>query len=103
MSLTYAYYIVDQPGFIEQFCKNLDKPEMKCDGKCHLKDVVEKKTTKEKTPINLIAPEKITLFFDNNKNKILVFNSFKKGKHSNRYMNLYAFNKDLSLDRPPQV
>ncbi len=43
--LTYAYYYADQSYFIAQFCDNIDKPEMKCNGKCHLKEVTEKNAT----------------------------------------------------------
>ena len=48
--LTYAYYYIDQSDFIAQFCENTDKPELKCNGKCHLQEVSKKDATNDKAP-----------------------------------------------------
>lgn len=102
ISLTYTYYYADQSGFIELFCENVDKPEMQCNGKCHLKDVVEKTTTNEKTPINLIAPKEITLFFEIiNEIDLQSINSNRNKQHD-WYFNLYSFTKEYSWYHPPQ-
>ncbi len=103
VSLTYAYYIVDQPGFIEQFCEKIDKPEMKCNGKCHLKDVVEKKITTEDVPLNMIVLEEPTLFFKNIKNLDLNSDSIERKQQPDWYFNFYTYTGNYSLDRPPQV
>jgi len=103
VSLTYAYYYIDQSGFIEQFCENIDKPEMECNGKCHLKNIVEKKTSNEKTPINLIVQEEITLFFDHLNNLDLVLNIIEKREKNEYYFNFYSYSKEYSLYHPPQV
>jgi len=103
VSLTYAYYFVDQPGFIEQFCENIEKPEMKCDGKCHLKDVVEKKTTKEDVPVNMIVLEETTLFFKKITNPNLKGNIFEEKKQFIWYSNFYSYTDGYSIDRPPEV
>lgn len=39
--LVYAYYLLDQEGFIEQLCENRDKPELQCDGKCYLSQMLK--------------------------------------------------------------
>ncbi len=103
VSLTYAYYYVDQPGFIERFCGNIDKPEMKCNGKCHLKDVVEKKTANEDVPLNMIVLEEPTLFFKNIKNINLNSESIEIKQQPEWYFNFYTYTRTYSLDRPPQV
>ena len=103
VSLTYAYYYVDQSGFIERFCENLDKPEMKCDGKCHLKNVVVEKTTKEDAPINMIVLEETNLYFKNIKDIDLDFNSLDRKEKFDRYFNIYSFSTNFSLDRPPEA
>lgn len=33
-------YLLNQDFITENFCVNKDKPEMSCNGKCHLKDMV---------------------------------------------------------------
>ena len=62
MSLTYAYYNIDTVGFIEKLCENKDKPELQCNGKCHLKKVVENNTNNDKQPIKAVNLKDITLF-----------------------------------------
>jgi len=36
VSFVYGWYVLDMGSFIEQLCKNKDKPEMQCNGKCYL-------------------------------------------------------------------
>lgn len=43
-------------NFIENFCVNTDKPELECDGKCYLSDVLDKKTPE--------APKNASIFLD---------------------------------------
>lgn len=38
--LVYTYYVCNKAYIIEQLCENKAKPELKCDGKCHLKKVM---------------------------------------------------------------
>lgn len=52
-SIVTINYFVNQAEIIELFCINKGKPELKCDGKCHLNSQlseVEKNT--EKTPFS---------------------------------------------------
>ena len=64
--LTYTYYYVDQTDFIAQFCDNIDKPEMKCDGKCHLKEVTEKDATNDKAPSKMLLSKSVVLYVQKN-------------------------------------
>jgi len=49
--LVYAYYVTNKTYIVEQLCENKDKPELKCDGKCHLRKVLAIQTEAE-TPEN---------------------------------------------------
>lgn len=102
MSLTYAYYNIDTVGFIEKLCENKDKPELQCNGKCHLKKLVDNNTNNDKEPVKAVNLKDITLFvvefmkYD--------FNSVSfKNVQLGSYNNLYAFSLIDSLDRPPQT
>lgn len=51
--LIYAYYIANKDYIKSQLCENKGEPELKCDGKCHLKKVLsvsKKKNTSEPQP-----------------------------------------------------
>ena len=48
--LVYSYYVCNKAYIIEQLCENKNQPQLKCDGKCHLKKVLQvqaKKTPQE--------------------------------------------------------
>ena len=102
VSLTYAYYNLDTVSFIEKLCENKDKPELQCNGKCHLKKLVDNNTNNDKEPVKAVNLKDITLFvvefmkYD--------FNSVSfKNVQLGSYNNLYAFSLIDSLDRPPQT
>ncbi|PKR79931.1 hypothetical protein CW751_12675 [Brumimicrobium salinarum] len=77
LMLSYAFnqlgvfieYISDVERFTELYCENKDKPEMECNGKCHLADQLaeneEQKQNKElQTPTEILlyqAPNRIEI------------------------------------------
>lgn len=58
----YLYYSVDREGFIEALCENTDKPELKCEGKCMLSQMLVTQDDDKELPMPLIGWEQ-TLFF----------------------------------------
>jgi len=102
VSFTYAYYYLDKSDFIERLCENKDKPEMHCDGKCHLKKVAEKNTENDKEPIKGVTFKEITLFVVE-QTKYEFTNSSLKKVQLTRYNNLYAYSISKTFDHPPQV
>jgi hypothetical protein len=102
VSFTYGYYYLDTSGFIERLCVNKDKPEMQCNGKCHLKKVVENNTNDDKEPFKGFNFKEITLFVVKQASYNFINITTKKVECS-KYNNLYAFSKYSTLDHPPQV
>ena len=102
VSFTYAYYYLDKSDFIERLCENKDKPEMHCDGKCHLKKVAEKNTENDKEPIKGVTFKEITLFVVE-QIKYDFTNSSLKRVQLIKYNNLYAYSISKTFDHPPQV
>ncbi|WP_245539779.1 hypothetical protein [Psychroflexus tropicus] len=45
-----SYYVAFTDNFIENYCENKDQPELECDGKCYLSDVLDRK--EPETPKN---------------------------------------------------
>jgi len=39
--LVYTYYVTNKPYIVEQLCENKDQPALKCDGKCHLRQLLQ--------------------------------------------------------------
>jgi len=63
----YLDYYINKKYIVENFCVNKDKPEMGCEGKCHLKKQLEK-TNPENNSDLPVPPsnneETLVLFFE---------------------------------------
>lgn len=62
VSFTYAYYELDPVGFIESLCENKDKPELSCNGQCHLMKVSKSQDKEQKTPESIIDFKELLLY-----------------------------------------
>lgn len=89
-------YWVNYEYIAKELCENKAKPEMHCDGKCHLKKELAKASEEEK-PISsdkkaTSKQESEVLFFESKttliSQPILLFTSLKV---KNKYQNLYAY------------
>lgn len=100
--ITYIYYNVDTIGFIEAFCENIDKPELQCNGKCHLKKITQSEDKKEKTSnkiiefndLLLLQPKATELDFSIN---------IVQNKDSFHYINFYETNFLENCFHPPTI
>ena len=90
VSITYIYYNVDPIGFIEELCENKDKPELQCNGKCHLKKITKTTTEEKNAPIQLIDFKDILLYNQKISIAYLVLKTLPK-KSNYSYLNLYDF------------
>jgi len=102
VSFTYAYYFIDQEGFIAEYCVNIDKPELKCNGKCHLKDVAKKDATNDKAPSKMISTKDVTFFIQEREKLEFGYITYTR-KRLKKYSNLYSYLKEYSLYHPPQA
>jgi hypothetical protein len=101
VSVTFMYYKLDPIGFIEQLCVNKDKPELKCNGKCHLKKVIQ--STNDEKEASKIFTIELLLFHQPLSEYQLNASLFTQQKGAFSYSNLYDFNYKISCFHPPQV
>jgi hypothetical protein len=102
VSITYIYYNVDTAGFIEALCENKDKPELQCNGKCHLKKITKTTNEEKNQPIELIDFKDILLYNQKNYSHHLSDNTLQK-KPSFFYLNLYSFKLLETCFHPPNA
>ncbi|MCI2228597.1 hypothetical protein MC378_05415 [Polaribacter sp. MSW13] len=101
VSIVYAYFNLDTKGFIEAFCENKDKPELACNGKCHLKKITNSSNNNENPPIQLIDLKDILLY--NNVPLSYTFNKIKDFKKPySSYLNLYTYHITNNCFHPPK-
>ena len=97
---------LNQNFIIENLCINRDKPELECNGKCHLqkqlKSVDDEKNEKDAIPTKLINL-KIDDFIQDTDLDICVFVPMNDIIGFPLTINLYSFNYINSCFLPPQV
>lgn len=98
-----GYYIVNQNYITQAFCINKNKPELECNGKCHLsKQLAKQEQQANKFPSSVKEIQETILFFES---PVLIANpSFPTQQNSQ--LPPYAFsisiNKSHSIFHPPQ-
>ncbi len=102
ISLTYAHYYLDPIGFIEKLCENQDKPEMECNGKCHINKVISEAAGNSEAPMETLELKEVILFL-NDVSYHISKPDVRKDFPSGYYSNLYKSKIGLKIDHPPQV
>ncbi|WP_178984944.1 hypothetical protein [Winogradskyella helgolandensis] len=103
-SLTYAYYILDPVGFVENLCENKDKPELECNGKCQLMKVAESQSSNQNIPTSIIDFKDLILYPCPNTSFQLTQDTLTRNSLSTSYyLNLYSFNNSNYCFHPPRV
>ncbi len=99
----YVEYILNQDYIAEFLCINKDKPELQCNGKCHLVKEIEKQQKNDANAL-AISIENYPIGFVNIL-KVKALNSFTSlKKHtSTPYQKLYSFNYNYSAFQPPDL
>ena len=98
-----GYYAMFTNDFVERFCENKDRPELKCDGKCALSQMLSQKADDEKTPINLdLLKNEIVLFIGSLTTYTFVQQP-RKVLHNVVYRVLYDFHFFERIKHPPEV
>ena len=89
VSITYAYYNLDPVSFIEVLCENKDKPELECNGKCHLKKVAQSQDKDHKAPESIIDFKELILFTSTFEPVTFQHKKYLKKQNPTVYQNLY--------------
>jgi len=102
VTFTFAYYYLDPIGFIEKLCENKDKPELQCNGKCHLKKVVENNSNDNQPSPKKISSKQIVLYVINQHEHNLATINLKNSADL-KYNNLYSYLSVYAIYHPPKV
>lgn len=100
----YVEFVLNQDYIVEFLCINKNKPQLQCNGKCHLVKQLEKQQEQEPLSALSISLENYPIGFVNIF-KIVRLNVFlfqKKVAHV-PYRSLYYFEYNFSDFRPPDV
>lgn len=98
-----GYYAMFTNDFVERFCENKDRPELKCDGKCALSQMLSQKADDEKRPINLDWLKKEIVLFIGSLTTYTFVQQPRKVLHNVMYRVLYDFHFFERIKHPPEV
>ncbi|NAY91966.1 hypothetical protein GTQ34_08550 [Muricauda sp. JGD-17] len=99
-SAMYVYYSVAKEDFIERLCENKDKPQLNCDGKCMLSQMLVAQSEEEEQPLPTIGWEQLVLFLPEYPNYVLA--DLTKTNEVNHYPQTnYSFNFIVVPYKPP--
>ena len=104
LALLKVHYELNKDFITENYCINIDKPELNCDGQCHLDELLKivSNDNHQNTEIpsgynlNLIS---IEFFFS--EITYLPSMEIENIKSESRYLNNYTFLNTFCLERPP--
>ena len=84
-----SYYAVFTDDFVERFCENKERPELKCDGKCALSQMLS-----QKAEIVLFIGSLTTYEFEQQSRKVV---------HNVLYRVIYDFHFLERIKHPPKI
>lgn len=97
-----GYYALFTDDFVERFCENKERPELKCDGKCALSQMLSKEADNEKTPINLDFLKNETILFIGTLTTFKFVQQTIKESHNLWYSIFYDFHFLARIIHPPR-
>ncbi len=100
-SAVLGVYELNKSEYIAAFCENVDEPELKCDGKCHLtKQLVDTQTEPQENEYPTLIPEQELFAYQVNFNGSEI--TIKKGNIP--FYSPFYTQADLSdLEHPPKA
>lgn len=97
--MVWINYELNKSEIIQKFCENKDKPEMKCEGTCHMKKMMLDEADEPGEEPLTELPE-IQLFIENS---VVEFNKTQEIQSPNfHYNNLYSHGVLDEIDIPPK-
>ncbi|MEC3906234.1 hypothetical protein VOI54_04345 [Tamlana sp. 2201CG12-4] len=101
-----AYFELNIDYIIETYCKNKEKPEIQCNGKCHLATQLASNLPDNSTDSSYFGAffeAFMPVYFQYYKLSSVVFDPSKTIKNNWNYKHISTTVFKDSLDRPPQV
>ena len=104
LSLVKIHYELNKDFIVENYCVNLDKPELNCDGQCHLDELLniissDNPNYEEVPEANNLHLISIEFFFSETARLSVIENELIS--FGDLYLNNYTFLKTTFIEKPP--
>ena len=96
-------FLINQAEIARELCENRDKPQMECNGKCHLKKELEKEEKREQKNLKISAQEIVwfTELFSFQVNEPVVFATDERQHFS--YSSFESYDLTHNIFHPPII
>ncbi len=103
-SVLIAFYQINTNAFVQVFCENKNRPQLACNGKCKLAQIVKENEKKEASDALATLQAEIFLYYQQPvvENNTTVFEQ-KKITYTLSDNNHYSFQYLFRSDKPPQA
>lgn len=103
-ALVMGYYIFFTEDFIETYCVNKDKPELNCDGKCYLSELLDNNSTENENQqkMMLASSSELVFYFHVGLDEISNSNFTEHSKPIFQIPQLYTFDFLEKKIKPPK-
>lgn len=99
-----VYYETHLNEIIEKYCINKDKPELQCNGKCHLaKEITGIDATDDTKAIVNVSAAFYPVYFQQVEQSTFTFIATKKSTKFYKYLYTYSYLLSNKIDKPPMV
>lgn len=93
-------YEIYKSEIIQQFCENKDKPELQCEGSCHLKKMIISEDIEDEGKLAITLPQ-IQLYL--NEVHLGFIEKIVEYDANNSYSDLYYFKFSQAPEIPPKA
>lgn len=99
-TILWVNYELNKKAITEEFCVNKEKPELKCNGKCHLAEQLTKSNqTPAEQPTEVNYLPQIPLFYQEVEQPVVVIDlNEKQTMHS---IGFYSYSPVFKIEHPP--
>lgn len=97
----YVNYQINKKNITKTYCINKSKPQLHCDGKCHLKKQLKEQEKKENAPSNDVKEKYETQLFSENQSSFIFANHFIRIEYNCFYQIRISTPYLLAVFQPP--
>ena len=101
-TILWTNYELNKAAITEEFCVNKEKPELKCNGQCHLAEQLSEPVTSDTNePVEVTYLPELPLFYEDEDE--LLLSTLRSTVQNFKNLHFYSFIAVFKIDHPPCV
>jgi len=102
--ITYAHFFLNRTFITQNYCQNIDQPQLMCHGKCYLETSIQQNQEQQQDVPNPVMEEKTNIVFLPFDNQFSISNNQREGNQPIFQINdCYTFTHLYQVFHPPRI